>query len=179
MGDNLNETNQSQPTPYNSQELSPVLTNTHKQDDNMVELEASQDELDALDCDESTEQSMETSQETNSVKHQLHVKCKQIKKKQAKKQHLRLQLAETDHQLDLLHKKTAKQPTVAQSSDQPVATSTPQPVAAQDQSWLQQADIDAADAFLNQLDETPAKSTENVTQQTDKSNKTSKKRKLA
>ena len=66
-----------------------------------------------------------------------------------------------------------------QSSSQPVVTSTPQPVAPQDQSWLQQADIDAADAFLNQLDENPAKNTENITQQTDKSSKTSKKRKPA
>ena len=49
---------------------------------------------------------METLQETNNLKHQLHAKCKQIKKaeKQAKIQHLRLEIAETDHQLDLLCK---------------------------------------------------------------------------
>ena len=61
------------------------------------------------------------------------------------------------HQFDLLRQKTASQPALGKSSSQPVATSTPQTAAQQDQSWLQQADIDAADAFLNQLDDTPGK----------------------
>ena len=42
-----------------------------------------------------------------------------------------------------------------------MAASTPQLVAQEDQSWLQQADIDAADAILNQLDDTPGKGTNN------------------
>ena len=55
MGDNPNKTDQSQPTPCNSQEMLPVLADSQQQDDSMEELEASQDKLDALDCDKSTE----------------------------------------------------------------------------------------------------------------------------
>ena len=46
LGDNLTETDQSQPTPCNSHELSPVPEAAHHHDDSVVELEASQDELD-------------------------------------------------------------------------------------------------------------------------------------
>ena len=55
----------------------------------------------------------------------------------------------------------AVQPTSGKSSNQPAATSTPQTMGQQAQSWLQQADLDAADAFLDQLDETPAKGSYN------------------
>ena len=58
-----------------------------------------------------------------------------------------------------------------------VASSTPQSAAQWDQSWLQQADINVADAFLNQLDDTPAKNTDTPVQQMEKPTKTSKKRK--
>ena len=128
FGDNLNETDQSQPTPCNSQESSPTVANMQQHNNSMVELEASQDELDELDCDESTEQSMETSQESHNLKRQLHEKQKQVKKaeKQARIQHLCSQLAETDHKLDLLLQKTLAQPASGRSSSQPMATSTPQ-----------------------------------------------------
>ena len=68
----------------------------------MVELEASQDELDALGCDASTEELLEMSHETNDLRHQLQSKYRPVKKvaKQTKIQELRSQIAETDHQLD-------------------------------------------------------------------------------
>ena len=66
-----------------------------------------------------------------------------------------------------------------ESSNQPAATSTPQTMGQQDQSWLQQADLDTVDAFLDQLDETPAKGLDNHNQPVDKSSKPSKKRKPA
>ena len=71
-------------------------------------MEASQDELDELNRDESTDFSMETSQDSQVLKHQLHEKWKQVKKaeKQARIQQLCSQLAETDHQLDMLKQKT-------------------------------------------------------------------------
>ena len=104
LGDNLNETDQSQPTPCNSHESSPVSQASHHQDDSVVELGASQDELDKLDKDESTELSLESSLDSHVFKCQLHEKQKQVKRaeKQARVQHLSSQLAETDHQLDLL-----------------------------------------------------------------------------
>ena len=74
---------------------------------------------------------------------------------------------------------TLAQSTSGKSSSQPAATSTPQTASHQDQSWLQQADIDAANAFLNQLDETPVKESYNHNQPMDKSSKPSKKQKLA
>ena len=49
----------------------------------------------------------------------------------------------------------------------------------QDQSWLQQADLDTVDAFLDQLDEPPAKGLDNHNQPMDKSSKSSKKWKPA
>ena len=159
LGNNLFEADWSQPTPYNSVETSPVPQAAHSQDDSVVELAASQDELDELDKDESTELSMATLPESHLLKHQLHEKHKQVKKveKQAKIQELQSQLAETDQQFDLLRWKASAQPTLGKGACQPAATSTPQIVTQQDQSWLQQADIDAADVFLNQLDDTLAK----------------------
>ena len=73
----------------------------------------------------------------------------------------------------------AVQSTSGKSSNQPAATSTPQMTGQQDQSWLQQADLDAADVFLDQLDETPAKGSDNHNQPVDKSSKPSKKWKPA
>ena len=49
----------------------------------------------------------------------------------------------------------------------------------QDQSWLQKADLDVADAFLHQLDETPAKGSGDNNHARDKSSKPSKKQKPA
>ena len=95
--------------------------------------------------------------------------------KQARIQHLHSQLAETDHQLDLLRKKMAVQPAVGKSSSQPVAVSTPQTMAQHDQPWLQQADIDAADTFLDHLDDTSSKGTDSHNQPAEKSSKSSKK----
>ena len=111
------------------------------------------------------------------LKRQLHEKHKQVKRaeKQARIQHLHSQLAETDHQLDLLRQKSSVQPTSGKSSNQPVATSMPQATGQQEQSWLQQADLDAADAFLDQLDETPAKGSDNHNPPMDKCRKPSKK----
>ena len=181
LGDNLNKTDRFQPTPCNSCELSPVTEAPCHHGDSVVELEASQDELDELDRDESMELSVETSQESHVLKHQLHEKLKQVKKveKQTRIQHLHSQLTETDHQLDMLRQKTLAQSTLGKSSSQSVATSTPQTTSHQDQSWLQQADIDAADAFLNQLNEIPVKGSDNHNPPTDKSSKPFKKQKPA
>ena len=180
LGHHLDETNQSQPTPCNSQKSSPVPEVHHHQDDSVVELEASQDKLDELNRDESTDFSMEMSQDSQVLKHQLYEKHKQVKKaeKQARIQHLQSQLAETDQQLDMLKQKSLAQSTSGKSSSQPAATSTPQTTSHQDQSWLQQAELDAADAFLDQLDDTPARGSGNNNQLTDKSSKPSKKCKL-
>ena len=171
LGDNLTETDWFQPTPCNSHETSPVIKAPRCHDDSVVELEASQDELDEHDWDESTELSMETLQEPHVLKRQLHEKHKQVKKaeKQARIQYLHSQLAETDHQLDMLTQKTLAQSTSDKSSSQPVATSTPQTTSHQDQSWPHQVDIDAADVFLNQLDDTPVKRSDNHNQPADRS----------
>ena len=136
LGHPLDETDQSQPTPCNSSESSPVLEGHHHQDDSVVELEALQDKLDKLNRDESTDFSMETSQDSQLLKHQLHEKWKQVKKaeKQARIQQLHSELAETDHQLDMLKQKTLAQSTLGKSSGQPTATSTPQNTSHQDQS---------------------------------------------
>ena len=107
MGDNPMEADQSPPpTPCNSHESSPVTRTFHPQDDSVVELEASQDEL---DWDESMELPMEASHESHTLHHQLHEKCKQVKKaeKQARIQELHSQLAETNHQLDVLRQKAS------------------------------------------------------------------------
>ena len=178
LGDNLNEIDWSQPTPCNLCELLPVSQAPCHHDDSVVELEASQDELDR---DELTEFSLESSQDSRVLKCQLHEKCKQVKKaeKQARIQHHHSQLAETDHQLDLLRQKSSVHPPSGKSSNQPVAASTPQAIGQQEQSWLQQADLDAADAFLDQLDETPAKRSDNHNSPMDMSSKPSRKQKPA
>ena len=80
-----------------------------------------------------------------------------------------------DHQLDMLKQKTLAQSASGKSSSQPAATSTPKNASHQDQSWLQQADLDVADAFLNQMDDTPAKGSGDNNHATDKSGKPSKK----
>ena len=80
LGHHLDETDRSQPTPCNSCESSPVLEINHHHDDSVVELEASQDKLDELDRDESTDFSIETLQDSQILKHQLHDKGKQVKK---------------------------------------------------------------------------------------------------
>ena len=181
LGHHLDETDRSKPTPCNSHESSPVPEGQHTLDDNVVELEASQDELDELDNDESTDFSMETSQDSQIFKHQLHDKCKQVKKaeKQARIQQLHSQLAETDHQLDLLKQKTIAQSTTTKAPRQPAAMSTAQNAGHFDQSWLQQADLDVADAFFNQLDDTPAKGSGDSQHTADKTSKTAKKQKPA
>ena len=124
--------------PCNSQEASPVSAHSQQEDDSLVELGASQDELDALDYYASTEQLMKTSHEMSELKHQLHSKYRQAKKaaKQSKIQLLRIQTAETDHQLELLYKQGTTQQSENQGSSQPVATSTPQSVVVHDQHWL-------------------------------------------
>ena len=61
LGHHLNETDQSQPTPCNSHGSSPVPEGHRHHDDSVVESEASQDKLDELKRDESTDFSMETS----------------------------------------------------------------------------------------------------------------------
>ena len=73
----------------------------------------------------------------------------------------------------------AVQPTSGKSSNQPAATSTPQTTGQQDQSWLQQADLDAADVYLDQLDETPAKGSDSHNQPMHKPSKPFKKQKPA
>ena len=83
--------------------------------------------LDELDRDESTEFSMETSQDPD-FKMSMHDRQKQVKKakKQARIQQLHSQLAETDHQLDMLKQKTLAKSTTGKGSSQPAATSMPQ-----------------------------------------------------
>ena len=136
LGDNLTKTDESQPTACNSHESSPVPVAADCPDDSVVELEALQDELDELDWDESTQHSMEMSHESQTLKHHLHEKRKQVKKaeQQVRIQYLCSQLVETDHQLDMLRQKASVQPTSGKSSGQPMATSTPQTANHQDQS---------------------------------------------
>ena len=109
----------------------------------------------------------------------MHDKRKQVKKaeKQARIQQLHSQLAETDHQLDVLKQKSLAQSTTNKSSGQPAATSIPQNAGQADQSWLQQADLDAADAFLNHLDGTSANGASDSQYIVDKPSKAAKKRK--
>ena len=181
LGHHLDKTDQSQPTPCNSHESSSVPAGQGTLDDNLVEFEVSQDELDELDKDESTDFLLETLQDSQILKHQLHDKCKQVKKaeKQARIQQLHSMLAETDHQLDLLKQKSLAQSTTNKSSRQPAVTSTPQNAGQADQSWLQQANLDAANAFLNQLDDTQAKGAGDSQHIIDKPGKAAKKRKPA
>ena len=139
----------------------------------------SQDELDELDKDESTDFLLETSQVSQILKHQLHDKHKQVKKaeKQGRIQQLHSQLAETDHQLNLFKQKSLAQSTTNKGSRQPATTSMPQNAGQADQSWFQQADLDVANAFLNQLDDTPTKGVSDSQHITDKPSKAAKKRK--
>ena len=88
-------------------------------------------------------------------------------------------MAETGHQLDLLKQKTIAQSTTTKAPRQPAATSTPQNAGHSDQSWLQQADLDVPDAFLNQLDDTPAKGSCESQHAAYKTSKAAKKRKPA
>ena len=60
----LDETDQSQPIPCNLCESSPIPEGHHHQDDSVVELEALQDKLDEFNRDESTNFSMEMSQDS-------------------------------------------------------------------------------------------------------------------
>ena len=71
---------------------------------------------------------METSQDSQILKCQLQDRRKQVKKadKQARIQQLCSQLAEMDHQLDMLKPKTLVQSAPGKGSSQPAATSTPQ-----------------------------------------------------
>ena len=181
LGHHLDDTDQSQPTPCNSCDSSPVPAGQGIPDDNLIELEASQDDLDELDEDESTDFLLETSQDSQILKCQLHDKGKQVKKaeKQARIQQQCSQLAETDHQLDLLKQNSLAQSTANKSSRQPAATSAPQNAGQADQSWLQQANLEVADAFLNQLGDTPAKGAGDSQHITDKPSKATKKRKPA
>ena len=98
---------------------------------------------------------------TQVLKHQLHEKWKQVKeaKKQARIQQLHSHLAEMDHLLHMLKQKTLAQSASGKNSSQPAATSTLQNASHEDQLLLQQADLDVADTFLNQLDDKPAKAT--------------------
>ena len=177
LGHHLDETDQSQPTSCNSCESSPVPEAHHHQDDSVVEIEALQEKLDELNRDVSTDFSMETSQDSQVLKCQLHEKHEQVKKaeKQTRIQQFQSQLAEMNHQLDMLKQKLLAQSTTGKSSSQPAATSTPQTTSHQDQSWLQQADLNTTDSVLNQLDNTPVKGSGDNSQLTDKSNKPSKK----
>ena len=68
LGQHLNETDQSQPTPCYLCEQSPVPAGSHCHDDSLIKLEVSQDKLDELDKDESTEVSMEMSQDSQILK---------------------------------------------------------------------------------------------------------------
>ena len=72
LGHHLNKTDQSLPTSCNSHESSPVPEGHHHHDDNVVELEASQDELDELDREEPTDFFMDTLQDSQILKCQLH-----------------------------------------------------------------------------------------------------------
>ena len=134
-GHHLDKTHWSQHTPCNSYESSLVPEGQCTLDDNVVELEASQDDLDELDKDESTDVLMKTLQDPQILKCQLHDKCKQVKrvKKQARIQQLHSQLAETDNQLDLLKQKTIAQSTTTKAPRQPEAASTPQNTGHSDQ----------------------------------------------
>ena len=80
LGHHLDETDWPQLTPYNSHDSSLVPAGQGTPDDNLVELEASQDELDELDKDKSTDFSLDTWQDSQILKRQLQDKHKQVKK---------------------------------------------------------------------------------------------------
>ena len=85
-------------TPFVSGETSTVPAQNMLIDDSLVELESSQDELEALDNNAVSDKSMETSHEMSRVKKQLQSKKKQVQKaqKSAKIEQLHSQ---TDEQL--------------------------------------------------------------------------------
>ena len=79
----------------------------------------------------------------------------------------------------MLKQKSLAQSAASKGSSQPAATSTPQNASHQDQSWLKQVDLDAADSFLNQLDDTAAKGSGDNNHAMDKHSKAKKKWKPA
>ena len=148
-------------------------------DDNLVEQEASQDELEALDNDAISDKSMETSQEMSQLKKQLQSKKKQVQKEQknAKIEQLCSQIAETDEQLAHLHQQSKTSKPTEKNVTHPTASSTPSSSGNSQHQWLQQAGLDVVDAFLDQLDETPAKDPATPAVQAEKQSKSFKKRK--
>ena len=71
VGHSLLEDTGSSPTPCVSQETCPVPAHNMVVNDSLVELEASQDELEALDNDSISDKSMETSHKISQLKKQL------------------------------------------------------------------------------------------------------------
>ena len=161
-GQSLFEDVGSPPTPCVSWEASPVPELQMQEDDILIELEASQDELEALDNDAVSDASIDTSHETSHLQKQLQAKKKEIRKaqKSTKLVQLQSQIAETDEQLAFLRHQAHNATPGEKSVPQPSAASTPSGNIDSHQRWLQQAELDIADTFLDQLDDTPTKTHE-------------------
>ena len=102
---------------------------------------------------------MGTSHETSQLKKQLQSKKKQVQKvqKSAKIEQLHSQIAETDEQLAHLRQQSKSSKSNDKNITDPTASSTLVSSGTSQHQWLQQAELDVVDAFLDQLDETPAK----------------------
>ena len=81
------------------------------------------------------------------------------------------QIVATDEQLAHLQQQSKNTKFSNKEGKQPVASSTPQSRGHFQQQWLQQAELDIADAFLDKLDEMPAKDCEALAVQSEKQSK--------
>ena len=169
----------SPPTPCVSLETSSVPAKNMLMDDSLVELKVSQDDLEALDNDTVSDKFLETSHEMSQLKKKLQSKKKQVQKAQktTKVEQLHSQIVATDEQLAHLWQQTKSMKSSDKEGSQPTASSTPLASGNLQQQWLQQGEQDVADAFLDQLDETPAKDRETPALQSKRQSKASKKRK--
>ena len=176
-GQSLFEDVGSPPTPRVSWAASPAPELQTHGDDNLIKLEASQDELEALDNDAVSDASIDTSHETSHLQKQLQAKKKEIRKaqKSAKISQLQSQIAETDEQLVCLRHQAHNATPGEKSVPQPSAASTPSGNIDSQPQWLQQTELDIADAFLDQLDDTPTMTHEVPAKQSEQPAKSSNK----
>ena len=120
---------------------------------------------------------METSHKTSQLKKQLQSKKKEVQKAQkpTKIEQLHSQIVATDEQLALLQHQSSSKRSSDKEESLPTVAGTPQPSGNLQQQWLQQAELDVTDMFLDHLDDTPAKHKGTPVVQSDRQSKTSKK----
>ena len=107
--------------------------------------------------------------------YRLRKKKSEKAQKSAKIAQLRSQIAETDDQLACLRQQAQNAAPVEKSVPQPSAASTPSGNIDSQQQWLQQAELDVADTFLDQLNDTPTKTHEVPAKQSEQPAKSSNK----